>query len=362
MIDIKDFINRKLFFPKTLTIDKPGIFISKTSRKYGSTHSQKRIIHFYEDSFSNLQKAATNKIGDKAKKLFYKLGKEQVSRYLLLSKAKKPPRIMLPTVVEYILNVWQSSGVSLAEDFTFNKSTGELHLRGSDNIFCRKSKMPEYFAGAMDATMNFLTQKKVRIKIMCAKCPDKCSIVATPTRQQFVIYSKDLKPSPQYDLNNFPRYIFGTRGFSSFRDFLKFRKIDLGSNKKLVFNKHVIVPAEIGWLNMTAQHFERQGLSDVFRDSLKHSCKKIFRDIKTDIKDEKSLLAMLAAFGHGIPTIANKNNQTTIRFVHAPFSNYGHEYQAIEISGYLSVLYGRDINLIDIKTKKNPYTAEFVYC
>ena len=54
-MNIKDYILAKLFFPRLVIIDKPGIIISEAARKYGHVSSRKRIVFHFEDIIINLQ-------------------------------------------------------------------------------------------------------------------------------------------------------------------------------------------------------------------------------------------------------------------------------------------------------------------
>jgi DNA topoisomerase IB len=93
--NIKSYILNKLFFPKVVVIDKPGMFYSETSKKYGKSTSRKRQIWHFEDISVNLYLETAKRLGEeKAGELWYKIGKETSVGYLLFTKIKKMPNLL----------------------------------------------------------------------------------------------------------------------------------------------------------------------------------------------------------------------------------------------------------------------------
>ena len=88
--NIQKYLFNKLFFPKVVIIDKPGIIINKTIGKFGKEGTKTRVIYIFEDIYSELQLETIKDLGkDKTDLLWYKIGKDVIIRYFFLAKMKK---------------------------------------------------------------------------------------------------------------------------------------------------------------------------------------------------------------------------------------------------------------------------------
>lgn len=357
----------KLFFPKVVTIDRPGIIYTKQDRKFGSSGAKRRLIFYFEDIFVNLQLETVKELGMKrTQEIYYQLGKKQTARYMLLAKAKKPPYFLVPSIINYILDGYRSGGASVAERRDYNHKEKTLILEGKDNIFCRKSKISNYPAGCISMTLSFLTGKNIEAKSDCGKCPEQCRIIADPKlKRKFVPDYKQLMPSKRYNQLNFQKVLNIPSNLHSFSDFMKFKKIQIDNSGKFRFKNKTIIPSDIGWVNMAGEHYAEFNIKDVYKDSIVNGAEKTARDIlkdKLSIKEKiNAIISMLAAFGWGLPSYKKEKNRIIFRLTYAPFSKYEPLYQAYVINGYLNYIFNNKFELQDIKTKIKPFTISLIY-
>ena len=60
--DIRDYLFNKLFFPKVVVIDKPGIIYNTVANKLSGKETKKRIVWYFEDVIVNLQLETIKKL------------------------------------------------------------------------------------------------------------------------------------------------------------------------------------------------------------------------------------------------------------------------------------------------------------
>lgn len=175
---IKDYLFNKLFFPKVVKIDKPGIIYTISDRKFGNPGARKRIIWHFEDIVVNLILETVKELGKKkTQELWYKIGKDVGTRYLLLAKIKPLPLFILNHVIVYIFQSLKAGGFSLAEDIKYNSKKRSLVLRGNNNIICRKTKICTA-EGIISALFSFLNKENIEAEAKCENCPNGCLVVA----------------------------------------------------------------------------------------------------------------------------------------------------------------------------------------
>ena len=179
--DIKRFILEKGFFPKVVLINRPGVIINKIVQKYGGKSSINRMAYIFEDSLVNLQLDTIKKIGpEKTSELWYRIGKDMSLSYLLVSKAKRPPKIIFYDVLEYLFNRLAISGISVGTNVIFNSNRFLLILRGKNNVVCRKTGLGSVFAGFASGVMTFLTGEEIEAeKTKCCYKDNYCEIIVS---------------------------------------------------------------------------------------------------------------------------------------------------------------------------------------
>src|SRR3989339_712150 len=101
---IKQYIFEKLFYPKVVIINEPGMIINYSSKKYGHFNKFKRNLLYFEEIISKIQIETIRRHGiDKNRTLWYKIGKDLGIRYILVGGGKPVSKIILPEIIEYIL-------------------------------------------------------------------------------------------------------------------------------------------------------------------------------------------------------------------------------------------------------------------
>lgn len=371
MVDIgKKIISytmNKLFFPKKIVIDKPGIIINELSRRYGGVKSRRRTVFFFEDPGANLQVKTTKELGkDNAAELWYKIGKNVGTRYMLLANPKKMPSFLLPQTIDYIFNALKSAGFSIFEKINYNYKKKSLVLEGKDNIICRKSKEGEVFAGITSGVLSFLLRENIEAKMYCKNCPNYCKIVAN--KEITFRYKPDFKklmPLENYDELNFPKKVESITKMYSFSDLFRFKKVWLDKSGKFCFKNKTISPATIGFQGLIADNYLAINKKEILEKGIVNGTKSLATDL---LKDEKStmdkieaLKIILCAFGWGIPHFKKENDRIIFSFVHIPVSKYSYLYYVFSIKGFLDHIFKKNFKIMKIERKINPVLLKIVY-
>jgi hypothetical protein len=365
--NVRNFLFNKLFFPKAVIINKPGVIYSYVDRKFGSPVSKRRMIYFFEDTFVNLQVRTIKKLGlKKTQLIYYQLSKKQVARYLLIANLKKPPSFLVAPIIKYIMKIYRSAGASAAEKVSYNHKKKILVLEGSNNLFCRKSKIGEYLAGGASIIVSFLTGENIEAKSECEKCPQKCRIVANKKFKEKLPFNYDeLKPSKKYNKLNFPENMRIPRNLNSFSDLINFKKIWMDNLGKLCFRNKALATAEIGWVSMVSEHYKGIKEHTLFKEGIIEGSNKIAKEILKDVKSVKkrinTIISMLATFGWGIPYYKRERDKIVFSLVYAPFSKYDNLYQVYVINGYINYIFNKQFELECIKIRLKPFTLDLVF-
>jgi len=347
---IINYTLNKLFFPKVVVIDRPGIIISKTSSKYSSKESKKRIIWCFEDITVNLQLRTVKALGkEKSGELWYRIGKDIGTKYLLMSGAKKIPSFLFNFIIKYIFTGFYGSGQSFAKKVNFNRGKRELIIEGRNNIVCRKTADGSFTAGLISGIISFLRGKNIEAETYC-DCPNHCKIIANPNnKRRYIPDRKKLFLDPLYFKINFPKRIIHHAKLSSFSDMIKFKKIKFDKEGKFTFRDKALLLGEIGMLDIIANHFIDIGLKELLDKSVIEAAEKLATELLP--KKEKPLiklqriLNLFCAFGNGIPRYNLTKNTLYIRFKFAPYTNYSFYYQALVLNGFINIIFDRNFKL-----------------
>ncbi len=338
-MDIKEFLLKKLFFPRVITLDRPGIIISKTLSRSGSEMYRRRNVWHFESIAARLQMDLAERIGkENASSVWYRIGKDGTTRYLLLADARPPPKLLVPAFVKYVFQLFYTSGMGFCRDMHFSNKTSVLKLKGYDNIVCRKSQLPSYFAGVASGVMSFLLKKNIEADARCGSCPGECVIIANPSiPTRHIPDFKALKPLPDYNRLNFPVEM-ESQGAYSFTDMQRFRKILRKSTFE--FFGHPIYITEAGLVEMVAGHYEQQGQMELFRNAVKEESRDILLSIDPSMKTIKNIIT---SFGLGIPVFRTGKGIATVTLKHPPITKYGFEYTSTMIRGFLEAALERKL-------------------
>lgn len=364
---IWDYWISKLLFPKTFLIDKPGIIISKISSKYGNKENKRRMVFFFEETLSYLQKETLKKIGkERTEDLWYKIGKDFGVRYLFLSEAKKPPRFLLPNIINYIFDGFKNSGFSIAETIKFNSKTESLILEGKDNAICRKSNIGGYSAGIISAFLSFLCGKNIEAKTECVSCPSFCKLIANPhLKKKHIPDLSKLKIQKDYLKLNFTFKKVDKIGLYSFSDFVKFKKIKFDESGKIFLEKEVILPVEMGFFELISKYYNELNLKNLFEQSIIKTHENISRENLKDftigsnkINFSKNILSIL---GWGILNIKKEKENIGVILKFPPWTGMGYSYLPLMINGFLNDLFNKKFAIKKIWYKKENFSLYIQY-
>lgn len=365
-MDVKGYILNKLFFPKTIVIDKPGIVISKTSTWYGKKGKGKRIIYFFEDIFSNLQRKTLNTIGEeKARLLFYKIGRDVGLRYVLLANSNKPPTLLLDSIIKYILNAMKGSGMSLAGEISFDQLNRIIHLTGKDNNFCRKSGIVDFWAGILVSLFNFLFDEPFSYEVLCKDCPNNCELILKPAvKDDYVPILEDVRLMDGFDKLNLTERRGGHDKVLSISDFYKFKSISIDENGKFLYKGITLFPTESGQLELITLHYEREGLLVLLELAVIEAGEQVANNlVKGDKTSEKisSLCKILCAFGWGKPEYKLSNGNIELIFMNAPMTKLSFRYHALALNGILNQITGKKLKMDELKISTKDQVIRIIY-
>ena len=364
--NIRDYLFNKLFFPKVVVIDKPGIIYSETSKKYGKTKSKKRQVWFFEDVIAHLQLETAKKFGNKrASEIWYEIGKNIGARLLLFGGPKKVSSFFLPSIINYVFNSLRSGGLSLAETIEFNPANKSLILTGKDNIISRKSNNPHFFAGIVSGILSILLRENIEAEAKYENFLKEYKIIADPLiKTKYVVNQKELIRIKNYENLNFPKMESPQSKFYSFNDLVRFKKILVNKGKFSFLNK-IIIPSESGLLSLIIKYFDEMGEIEMIKNGLINSTEKLSADLLKDriFKNNKvdSIKKIFCALGWGIPYHKIDGENIIFTFLYPPISRYGFLYLSLILNGHLNYIFNKKLKIKKIIIEKKMPKVSITY-
>jgi hypothetical protein len=363
-MDVKKYLFDKLIFPKTLIIDQPGIIINKIGRKYGNREVKQRTVFCFENIFANLQYETSKFLGNKkTKELWYKIGRDTMKRYLLVSKCKKPPLFMIHSILQYVFSGFCSSGFTATKNFSYDASKRKLIIEGEDNIVCRRNGLPDQFCGGISTLMTFFLNSPIEARTECDDCPNKCKIIAEPVFEKNFLEDVSMNIEEDYYSLNLPKKLINTNSYS-WKDFLKFKKIIFGKNGKFYFMGKTFFAANADLFGVLFYHYKKIGKEDLLKKIVVKISKELMDDL-LEKKDHTSKIDLLknifSVFGWGILFYKKINDSIIIKLAHPPLTKFGFNYNIYKIEGFLWSICGKRVYFNNFKIHKNPLIIELVY-
>ncbi len=365
--NIQKYIFEKLFFPRVAVIDQPGIIISKTSSKYGSKTSMKRMVFYFEDIIANLQIETVKKIGkEKTSNLWYKIGKDAGTRYLLLSKAKKPPSFLMPSIIQYIFSNLNANGMSVCNKIIFDHKNNFLILTGKDNIIWRKTNEGSLFSGLVSGILSFLIGQNIEAENYYDIRSQTYKIIANKNiKKKYIPNLKNLTPLKEYNkLNDFLGNV-KTPNLPSFSTGIKFKKIEVTEDGKFHLKNQTIIPSEIGLLELIIRYYEEHKIKELFEKEIVKSAEKVYEEIfenkNNATQNLKSVKKIFCILGLGILYYKIYKKEIIIHILNAPICKYGFRYHSLVLNGFLNKVFERKFKIERIKLKTNPVLIEIIY-
>jgi len=355
-----------LFFPKVVQINKPGIIYTCQDRKFGSPVSKRRQVFFFEDIIVNLQLETIRQMGKKkTSDLYYKIGKESGIRCMLISRSKKAPNIMLPSILDYIFKGFLGGGMSFAYNLSYNKRETILSLKGRNNIICRKTGIPSEFAGLVSGIMSILIGKNIEAEARCSRCPYGCCIVASKDIQTkyIPIYNK-MKISKEYHNLNFPVIEKNNDFKHSFSHLIRFKKVDINmKNGKFCYKEKVIFPTEIGILGVITDNYIRNRKRQILEKGIIEGTEKLAGELfkEKGRKGMNNIVQILSSLGWGYTYLNYKKNEIIVDIRHAPIDRYNYVFGSLMINGFLNYFFDKKYKIKSIKQMTNPVVVNIEY-
>ena len=362
---LQNYFLEKLILPKKVIINEPGIIINQIYKKHGGIRSRQRSIFYFEKIFINLQLDLKKELGEENSfNIWYKIGKDIGTRYVILSKIKKIPPIMIYKIINYMLVGFKSGGQSFCKNIEYYQKEEKLLIKGDNNVICRKTKNSGFVEGVVSAIMSKFLNKNIETKNKC-ECPNKCYILLDKKNEErYIPDIQELSPHNLYDKLNFPTNKTNKTNKYSFEDLIKFKKIKF-KNGKIMLKNETLVAGEIGMMGIIEKHYNENKVGGIFNESLIKTSKELTKNIiiREHGVDEKmkKILNIYCMMGYGIPEWKMENGKTIISFKHPPFSKYGFLPQGKMINGVIDSILNKKNRLDEIKFDKFNSKVIFYY-
>lgn len=339
--DIKRYWEDKLLAPRVVVIDKPGVIYNIVAKKYGVGESKKRVVWYFEDVIVDLQRRTLKEIGEKETSgLFYRIGKDAGTRYILLSNvAKGFPMSLIEEIIKYYFNVFCNVGFSVADNIYFNREGYPLILEGNNSIICRKTGNCSMFAGFASAILSSLMKENFDSEYVVplaseGDCKIKLYKSSFPKHTPNIGW---LKESNSYNLLNFEN--IHSSGSVSFKRLLEFKKIIMSPRGKYEFGSKTMIISEIGCLDLIGEHYKLINKEELFKRILIESSEKIADELfqeENAAEKLKSMVSLLEGLGWGIPSFKRSPEKIVCDILNPPISKYVPLYMVLTINGYLN--------------------------
>ena len=345
---------KKYVSDNTLYINEPGLIYNVLPKKYGHSDSKRRIMFVFEDILVNIQSESRKKIGlQKTEELLYCIGKDVGYRYLIQGNIRKIPSFLIPTLLDFIFTCLRGGGMSFAEDMKCNIWKKRLIVNGKNNIICRKTSMPGFFVGLVSGIFSCLVGENIEGKSGC-KCPGHCQIIADKNLpEKYLPDLNNLKPMKDFIQYNFPKEKAHNLVGNSLEDLMRFKKIILDETGKLIFDNKSILSVAIDFLGLFVYHFSRIGRLDILEDSVIKGAEDMAHHLLTGSDNNskiKKIITILSAFGWGVPHYTKTKDLISFSFLNPPICKFGFLYPALELNGYLNVIFNRKLEIKNIET------------
>lgn len=302
MINLKEFFIKRLLFQKIVTIDHPGFILTKTTIKISNKQITRRLVYLFEDIIVELQDNSVSEFGiEKTKDLWKKIGTEFGKEYINTTKLEPVPRFFAKDAIHYIFQVLASSGGSCVSTVEIADDLSWIRTSGKNNIICRKTTIPDFHMGVGNIILEGIIGSPFKSKKLCHHCSDNCTILFERTDKLTPIRNiNGYKYCPCWEhksYSNSPKH-------SNFRDFVRFKKIKVDEDGKLVlFNKYIF-PFSPEGLEIIYNEYKIRECENILFKSLKKSIKGIAKTVFDKEVNTKKRLKILeeifSVLGYGI--------------------------------------------------------------
>ncbi|MFH0874630.1 MAG: hypothetical protein V1859_01745 [archaeon] len=322
----------KVYFPQIISINEPGIVMSRGSDWYGKSFRKKRSIYLFEKAFCDLQSGIIKKEGKKkAQEIFYRIGKDTGTRLLLLAHMDKSNEAILLPKLKIILFMLSFFGFRINEKVGYNKTKKEFFFSGKDNIFCTKTNEQGFSAGVISGIVSILSGENIEAeKISCSFSGKDCCIVAgKKLKAKYIPDFKKIAPDDNYYRHNFIQESpieFNKNEYAALKDLITANILETKKNSLMYFGKEHVTINEIGAANLIFYHMNEYGLLDFSRKCIQNSHREITKPFLSSIKTKKerinAIKKITSGFGWGIPKFSWQEEKIKIIIEKFPYSQF----------------------------------------
>ena len=364
---VREYLFNKLFFPKSVILNEPGIIISRTFKRFSKQYiQQRRLTMHFDEIMSRLQLATSGKLGKKqSSDLWYKIGKESAMRNFLFHGDKKIPLFLVNSTLSKIFTAFQSAGMPKIEKINFNPKLKSLIIKGKTPFIQNQPIEVSIYAGVVSGVISWLLNENLESEFRFINDKKEFVIISNMEINEIHIVNKEkLKPSSNFARINFKKQ--ENRGYYSFNDLIRFRKIKVDKNGRMYFKNKLIVCSEIGLLGIIYYQYKQVSHDNLFQETLTTISQDFFKEIFEDISFKKNkiklFLSLLSAFGWGIPHLKTRDNhEVELTLVGPPITRYGFLYEASVINGFFNYVFGVSFQLQSIKNRFDPRKIVITY-
>jgi len=348
---VRDYILKKMIFPKLLIVDNPGIIISRNFKRLKGPYYDMRLSYTFEDFYDKLHKK-TLKVAGKEETSFleYIVGKNLATRYFSFNLSKEP--VMKPKklsnfkaklAIKYLQDAYCGVGMSVCENCKYDLSKKHFSFWGANNAVCRKTGDYSIMEGILSGSVGLLLGENIEAK--CEQLDEKVfriNLHPEVTKR----YAPDIASfgvSKEYRLN-FRRKKFNSKLYS-LKDFLKFGIIKMDEDDKSTFLGRTIIPTEFSLPEIFANTYSEFGLGKLFSDSVEEYSEELFSEILDNKNNDEEKIRFfrntMSALGYGQLFIKKNKNEVCVDFLNPIFLKLGLEYLKHFILGFLNYIYSK---------------------
>jgi hypothetical protein len=349
-MDIKKYIFKKLIFPKVFVIDKPGLIYSKNFSFISHRAYNVRVVYTFEDAYVNLYFDTVKKIGvEKTNELWYKIGKDVATRYLLLNKGDFPLS-KIPEAIKHFQEVFNGVGMSFLENVEYNLEKKIFIFWGENNVICRKIGNASLMAGIISGLISFILKENLEAESFCEVCPNGCKLIVRPgIETKYMPDFSKLKVDSKYYLNFYDFDKFQSN-LASFSNFLKFNLVNLTDKNKFSFINQTIIPSEISLPEIFAFNYKIDNYGKIFETSIinfsYNFSKNYLSQVMDEIEQSKLFRNLISAFGFGELYLRKEGKLIKAEFLKPIFINFELIFIRSIINGFLNFFYGTNFVFI----------------
>lgn len=247
-----------------------------------------------------------------------------------------------------------SVGQTFGEKVKIDVGKKYLCLEGFDNIISRKTSNISFFAGFASGVFSYLLEENIEANI---------TMYDKKNNYTKIELSKDVPEFYLPDVNNIKKFIGNyeqnfpelkvAANFSSYKDLLRFNKIQIEDNGKNNIFGYSLLFSEVGFLALLVRYHQDNKYEILLQNSIVKESEKIFKNILPlgGTKEKLNFVSsLLSAFGWGIPEF-NVSGKNIICNLKASLMYEGVLYlQTYSIKGILQAIFQKEVFIVNFSS------------